>query len=144
MSTLTKAKDALVSDYFVVILVNKERKDFVLYEENSSRQTGLHENLAALPKDVWYKPLSDGNPHYYDINTDNWLAAKLLDLTGCSNLLIDPFTIEEYDLGYGCWLWKDRRAFQQEDLVHGNLIMDQIGLAIRAFQNKKERARARR
>lgn len=137
MSTLSKAKDALVSDYFVVILINKERKDFVLYEENSSRQTGLHENLTALPKDVWYKPLSDGNPHYYDTETDNWLAAKLLDLTGCSNLLIDPFTIEEYDLGYGCWLWRDRRPFQQEDLVHGNLIMDQIGLAIRAFQNKK-------
>ena len=137
LSTLAKAKDALISDYFVVIMTNKERKELELYAENTEARNDLYNQLQRIAKDAWEMPWTDGKPTFCDKNSDNWLGAKLLKFLNASHLLIHPFVIEEYDFGYGCWLWTNPKVLGQEDIVKANLIMDQIGLAIKSFLNKK-------
>ncbi len=62
---------------------------------------------------------------------------SLMRMIGASNLLVEPFLMQDNSFGYGCWLWRDVRESKEDDNLKSGLIADQISLAIRAYENKR-------
>lgn len=139
-STLEKAKSALGSDLFIIIICGQERRDFELYGDDQCAaydRGSLYRSLRSLPDSLWINSWSDGNTHFYDHRAENGFASSLLDITSCSSLLIAPFLMDKGGFGYGCWLWQVPYTSKEEDFMKAGLLTDQICLSIKAYQNKK-------
>jgi signal transduction histidine kinase/CheY-like chemotaxis protein len=144
-SSLEKAKTALGSDIFLLILARHNSRDFDLYGEHQQSHDArrdLYFGLMALPDDSWVMTCHDGNIRSHELGTNDKFAARLMELLGASTVIIAPFLIEEQGFGFGCWLWKEHRPIQNQDLMKTALMGDMLSLSVRAYQNKK-RARER-
>jgi signal transduction histidine kinase/CheY-like chemotaxis protein len=144
-SSLEKARAALGSDYFILLLTCHNSRDFELYTEDHldliSRRN-LYGDLAAMPQESWITACSDGTTKCYDRETDNKFASTLLKLLNVSSLIIAPFIMDEQRFGYGCWFWREGKRFEGNYLEKTSLLTDLMGLSLKSYQNKK-RARER-
>jgi len=144
-SSLEKAKSALGSDHFVLLITRLNSRDFELYGEDqldrAMRRT-LYSAMASLPPDAWILVCKDGAAHCFKLDTEDKFALALMNSLGVSSAIIAPFIMGEQELGFGCWLWNESRCFENDDFMKTGLITDLLGLSLKSYQNKK-RARER-
>ncbi len=78
-STLERAKSALGSDFFVILLTKNDRRDFELYCETTGGidRAGLIAGLQSLPEPLWITSCTDGRTHYHDRRSNNGFAREL-------------------------------------------------------------------
>lgn len=144
-STLERAKLALGSDYFLVLLTCHDSFEFELYSDDGlshDTQDRVYHGLSLFPHDRWITTWNDGVAHFYDGGSENRLVAELLGTIGCQNALIAPFFMDDQGFGYACWLWEKPREPGKDDFMKSELIADLIALSVKAYRNKK-RARER-
>jgi signal transduction histidine kinase/CheY-like chemotaxis protein len=139
-SMLERAKTALGSDIFIVILTYHDNPGFEFHGDSQLDrifQRNLHHELQTISPVSWDTVMANGSLQYYEKTTENVYAHRLLDVAEASNLLVAPFIMDDEGVGYGCWFWMAPRNFKDEDTMKGMLITDQISLAVKAYQSKK-------
>jgi signal transduction histidine kinase/ActR/RegA family two-component response regulator len=143
--SLQKARMSMGSDYFLLILMSDENRHLELYgDAGIDRETAriLLGELKMLAADSWASSCSEGPACYYAEQSGNPLATRLLENTRSQCLIIMPFLMDDHNFGFGCWLWRERRAFNDDDPKKAALLADLLELSVKAYQNKK-RARER-
>ncbi|OGC89810.1 MAG: hypothetical protein A2W25_02915 [candidate division Zixibacteria bacterium RBG_16_53_22] len=144
-SSLEKARVALGSDYFILLLPQSNGREFELYTEDQlDRLTrrNLFNDLNAMPPELWVTGSNNGSIHTSSRGKGNKFACYLMKILGASSIIVAPFPADEKKYGLGCWIWNASRQIQDDDLMKANLLTDLLCLSLKSLQNKK-RARER-
>jgi len=139
-STSRKARLALGSDIFFVLMTYPDKVNFDLYSSDDGcgfDRAKLYHELKSIAPGLWMTGWTTAGARFLDRSTDDPLASKMLEVLGAAGLLISPFVIQDVGLGYACWAWLEPNAVSNDDFSKADLAAETVSMAIRVSQNEK-------